>query len=64
MHQEKRLVEELDSSLKRISKKENQHIHVILSRHFNCLDIDWDNNSVHPGASDRQVKQLLVEVAE
>jgi hypothetical protein len=61
-HRQKAHLHNLDRSLQKITEKRDRHI--VLCGDFNCPDINWDTHTVPPGASDRQVQQQLIDLAE
>ena len=55
-------LDRLDTSLQKITGKGEKNI--ILCGDFNCPDVDWNTHTVPAGASDRQVQQRLVDIAD
>lgn len=58
-HREHRHLDMLDESLTKLMSKPRD---VILAGDFNCPDVNWENNSVPPGAPNRVVQQQLVDI--
>ena len=55
-------IKELQKSLSKVSENGKKARHVIMAGDFNCPDVNWDNSTVPPGASDRKVQQTLGDV--
>jgi hypothetical protein len=55
-------IEQLQKSLRKLTSDGKKPRNILLAGDFNCPDIDWDNNTVLPGAQDRAVQQNLVDV--
>ena len=55
-------IEQLGQSLNKLTSSSIPK-HIILAGDFNCPDIDWELLSVHPGASDREAQQALLDLS-
>ena len=51
-----------DASIQKVQQSHNGK-HSILAGEFNCSDIDWENATVKKDASDREVKQALLDLS-
>lgn len=55
-------IDYLDKSLKKI-KDNTKSKHILVASDFNCPDINWENLTINPNASDRHVQQALIDLS-
>ena len=55
-------LDQLQSSLNKLTANGKKNCEVILAGDFNCPDIDWNTNTAHSTGDDRATQQLLVDI--
>ena len=55
-------ITELDKSLNMLTKNGTKDSHIVLAGDFNCPHVNWEHNTVAPGADDRALQEMLATV--